>query len=148
VLQQKPGWMALQWEEAELLAAPAMAAWVLSPEILVLLGKMAHDCLVSICTVPGCIGVGEAIEGVAVAGFDGIKPSLLDRKAQAGMINSNQGTNTGDIKAAWVKWGTSGLGSQGNSLGCTVQVVDQTCYPGSAGGQDALAGTRMVCSRH
>jgi hypothetical protein len=67
------------------------------------LGKRAYDCLVSIQTVPGCIGVGEAMEGVAVAGFDGIKPSLLDRKAQAGMIETSQGTNAGEIKAAWVK---------------------------------------------
>ncbi len=65
---------------------------------MALLGKMAHDCLVSIRTVPGCIGVDEAIEGLAVASFDGVKPSLLDRKAQAGMIESNQGTNAGEIK--------------------------------------------------
>jgi hypothetical protein len=70
---------------------------------LTLLGKMAHDHLVSIRTVPGCIGVGEAIKGVAVSGFDGIKPSLLDRKAQAGMIETNQGTNAGEIKAVWVE---------------------------------------------
>ncbi len=68
-----------------------------------MLGKMAHDHLVSIRTVPGCIGVGEAIKGVAVSGFDGIKPSLLDRKAQAGMIETNQGTNAGEIKAVWVE---------------------------------------------
>ncbi len=73
------------------------------PDILMLLGKIAHDCLVSIRTVPGCIGVGEAIEGVAVAGFDGVEPSLLDRKAQAGMIEFNQGTNAGGIKAVWVE---------------------------------------------
>jgi hypothetical protein len=68
-----------------------------------LLGKMAHDCLVSVRTVPDCIGVGEAIKGVTVSGFDGVEPSLLDRKAQAGMIESNQGPNAGEIKAAWVK---------------------------------------------
>ncbi len=88
-----------------------------------LLGKMAHDPLVSVRTVSGCIGGGKAIEGVAVASYDSIKPSLLDRKAQAGMIESNQCTNAGEIKAAWVKWGTCGTGSQGNSLGCTIQVV-------------------------
>ncbi len=60
-----------------------------------LLGKMAHDCLLSIQTVLGCIEVGEAIEGIAVAGFDGIKPRLLGRKAQAGMIETNQGTKLG-----------------------------------------------------
>ncbi len=70
---------------------------------LKLLGKMVHDCLVSIRTVPGFIGVGKAIEGVAVASLNGIKPRLLDRKAQAGMIETNQGTNAGEIKAAWVK---------------------------------------------
>ncbi len=96
---------------------------------------MAHDCLVSVWTVPGCIGVGEAIEGVTVAAFNGVKPHLLDRKAQAGMIESNQGTNAGEIKAAWVKWGTCGTGGQGNSLGCTVQVVDQAGNPGRVSGK-------------
>ncbi len=109
---------------------------------------MAHDCLVSVRTVPGCIGVDETIEGVAVAGFDGIKPSLLDWKAQAGMIKSNQGTNAAEIKAAWVKWGTCGTGGQGNSLGCTIQTVDKAGYPGYAGGKDALAGMRVGCHRH
>ncbi len=89
-----------------------------------LLGKMAHDCLISVRTVHGSIGVGEAINGVTVAGFDSVEPSLLDREAQVGMIETNQGTNAGEIKAAWVKWGTCGKGGQGNSLGCTVQVVD------------------------
>ncbi len=45
------------------------------------LGKMARDHLVSIRTVPGCIEVCEAIKGVAFARFDGVEPSLLDRKA-------------------------------------------------------------------
>ncbi len=85
---------------------------------------MAHDCLVRVWTVPGSIGVGEAIKGVAVASFDRVKPSLLDKEAQAGMIETNQGTIAGEIKAGWVKWGTCSTGSQGNSLGCTVQVVD------------------------
>jgi hypothetical protein len=86
-----------------------------------LLGKMVHDRLISIRTVPGSIGVGEAIKGVAVTGFDSIESSLLDREAQAGMIETNQGTNAGEIKAAWVKWVTCGTGGQGNGLGCPVQ---------------------------
>ncbi len=108
-----------------------------------LLGKMAHDPLVSVRTVPGYIGVGEAIEGVAVASFDGGKPRLLDRKAQAGMIETNQGTNAGEIKAVWVKWGTCGKGGKGNSLGCTVQIVDQAGNPRHVGGKEALAGMRV-----
>ncbi len=74
--------------------------------------------------------------------------SLLDRKAQAGKIESNQGTNAGEIKAVWVEWGTCGMGFQGYSLGCTVQVVDQAGYPGRAGGKDVLAGMRVGCCRH
>ncbi len=81
---------------------------------------MAHDRLIGVRTVLGRIGVSEALEGVAVAGFDGIEPSLLDREAQAGMIESNQGANAWEIKAAWVKWGTRGMSSQGNSLGCAL----------------------------
>ncbi len=84
---------------------------------MTLLGKMAHDRLISVRTVPGSIGVGKAVKGVAVAGFDSIDPSLLHREAQAGMIESNQGINAGEIKAEWVKWGTCCTGGQGNSLG-------------------------------
>jgi hypothetical protein len=90
---------------------------------------MPHDHLVSVRTVPGCIVVDEAIKGVVVTCFDGIKPRLLDRKAQAGILETNQGTNAEEIKAAWVKWGTCGTGGQGNSLGCAVQVVDQAGNP-------------------
>ncbi len=67
---------------------------------------MARDRLIGIRTVPGRIGVGEALQGVAVAGFDSVKPSLLDRETKVGMIEPNQGTNAGEIKAAWVEWGT------------------------------------------
>jgi hypothetical protein len=109
---------------------------------------MAHDCLVSIWTAPGCIGVGEAVKGVAVSGFDGIKPRFLDRKSQAGMIETNQGINAGEIKAAWVKWGTCGTGGQSNSLGCTVQVVDQAGNPRRVSGKHALAGMRVCCHRY
>jgi hypothetical protein len=56
-----------------------------------LLGKMAHDCVIGIRTVFGHIGVCEALKGVAVAGFDSFEPSLLDREAQAGMIEPHQG---------------------------------------------------------
>ncbi len=87
---------------------------------MALLGKMAHDGLIGVRTVPGRIGVGEALEGVAVAGLDSVKPSLLDRETKVGMIEPNQGTDAGEIKAAWVKQGTCGLGGQGNSLGCAV----------------------------
>ncbi len=56
---------------------------------LALLGKMAHDRLIRVRTVLGHIGVGEALEGVAVASFCNIKPSLLDREAQAYLIEPN-----------------------------------------------------------
>jgi hypothetical protein len=104
--------------------------------------------VIIIRTVPGSIGVGEAIQGVAVAGFDSIKPSLLDREAQAGMIEPDQGINAGEIKASWVKWGTCSMGGQGNSLGCTIQVVDQAGNPRRVRGKDALVGMRVHCRRH
>ncbi len=81
---------------------------------------MANDRLIDIWTVPGSSEVGEAFEGVAVAGFDSVEPSLLDKEALTGMIELNQGTNAKEIKAARVKWGTCGSGGQGNSLGCAV----------------------------
>ncbi len=68
-----------------------------------LLGKMARDFLIGVRTVLGHIGVSEALKGAAIAGFDCAKPSLLDREAQTGMIENNQGANAGEIEAAWVK---------------------------------------------
>ncbi len=81
---------------------------------------MAHDCLIGVRTVPGHIGVGEALKGVAVASFDSTEPSLLDRETKAGIIEPNQGTNAGEIKAVWVKWGTCGLGGQDHRMGCAI----------------------------
>jgi hypothetical protein len=104
---------------------------------------MAHDGFVSVRTILGCIGVGEAFEGVAVAGLDGIEPGLFDWKAKTGMVKSNQGANAGQIKAAPIKGSTSRPGSQSNSLGGTVEVVYRVGGPGRAGGEDTLAGMRM-----
>ena len=77
---------------------------------MALLGEMAHDRFVCVRTILGSIGVGEALEGVAVAGFDGIKPCLFDRKAKTGMIKSNQGPNAGKIKASWIERSTCSTG--------------------------------------
>ncbi len=74
------------------------------------LGKMANNRLIGVRTVLGRIGVSEALEGVTVAGFDSVKPSLLDREAQTGMMKPNQGPDAGEIKAAWFKWATCGTG--------------------------------------
>jgi hypothetical protein len=95
---------------------------------------MAHDGFVCVRTILGSIGVGEALKGVAVAGFDGIQPGLFDWKAKTGMIKSNQGANAGQIKAARIEGSTRSSGSQSNSLGCTVEVVYRAGSPGSAGG--------------
>jgi hypothetical protein len=62
---------------------------------LALLGEMTHDRFVCVRTILGSIGVGETIEGVAVASFDGIQPGLFDWEAKTGMIKSNQGANAG-----------------------------------------------------
>jgi hypothetical protein len=86
-----------------MLEAPAKLAWMLSTGHFGVLGKIAHDCLIGIRTVPGSIGLGEALKGVTVAKFDSVEPSLFDREAQAGMIEPNQCTNAGEVKAAWVR---------------------------------------------
>jgi hypothetical protein len=101
---------------------------------LALLGEMAHDRFVCVRTILGSIGVGEAFEGVTVAGFDGIQLGLFDWKANTGMIKSNQGANAGQIKAARIEGSTRSSASQSNSLGCTVEVVYRAGSPGSAGG--------------
>ncbi len=77
---------------------------------MALLGKMTRDRFVCVRTILGSIGVGEALEGVAVAGFDGIQPGLFDWKAKTGMIKSNQGPNAGKIKASWVERSTCSTG--------------------------------------
>ncbi len=56
---------------------------------------MTHDGLIQVGAVASHIGVGEPIKGVAVAGLDGIQPSLLDWKAQAGMVEANKSSYAG-----------------------------------------------------
>jgi hypothetical protein len=51
------------------------------PDVLALLSEMTHDGLVRVGAVPCCIGVGKTVEGIAVAGLDGLQPRLLDWKA-------------------------------------------------------------------
>ena len=93
---------------------------------------MAHDRFVCVRTIFGSIGVGEALKGVAVAGFDGIQPGLFDWKAKTGVIKSNQGANAGQIKAVRIEGSTKSSGSQGNSLGCcTIEVEYRAGSPGS-----------------
>ncbi len=54
-------------------------------------------CFVGIRAVAGHVGVGQTIKRVAVAGFDGVKPHLLDWKAKTNMVEANQGANAGEI---------------------------------------------------
>ena len=64
-------------------------------DVLALLGKMTHDGLARVGAVTCSIGVGEAIEGVAVAGLDDIQPCLLDWKAQACIVESDKCSHAG-----------------------------------------------------
>ncbi len=109
-------------------------------DVLALLGEVAHDCLVGVGTILGRIGVGEALEGVAVAGFDGVQPGLFAWKAKTGVVKTNQGANAGQIKAARIEGSPRSSGSQSNSLGCTVEVVNRAGRPGGVGGEDFLTG--------
>ena len=109
-------------------------------DVLALLGEVAHDRLIGVGTILGRIGVGEALEGVAVAGFDGVEPGLFDWKAKTGVVKTNQGANAGQIKAARIEGSTRNSGSQSNSLGCTIEVVNRAGSPGAAGGEDSLTG--------
>ena len=70
---------------------------------MALLRKMSFDSLVCIGAVMGRFGVGETWKGVEVTRFDGIKPGLLDREADTGMIESHQCSHAREINAAWVK---------------------------------------------
>ena len=60
---------------------------------------MTHDGFIQIGSVACNIGVGEPIKGVTVAGLDGIQPSLLDRKAQACMVEANESRYAGKVEA-------------------------------------------------
>ncbi len=79
--------------------------------VLTLLGEVAHDRLVGVGTILGRIGVGEALKGVAVSGFDGVQPGLFDREAETGVVKNNQGANAWEIKASRVEGSTRGSGS-------------------------------------
>ncbi len=56
---------------------------------------MTHDGFIRVGAVTCNIRVGEAIEGVEVAGLDGIEPSLLDWKAQACMVEADESSYAG-----------------------------------------------------
>ncbi len=105
-----------------------------------LLGQMSQDCLVGIWAIAGHIGVGQAIKQVTVSCFDGVEPCLLDRKAKAGMVEADQGTDAGEIHAARVKSCAGGAGCQGHGLSGIVEVEDRAGFAVWANGMDALAG--------
>jgi hypothetical protein len=118
----------------------------LNPDILAFLDQMSQDGLVGIRTIAGYIGVGQAIERVAVSRFDSVKPCLLDWKAKAGMVEANQGTDTGEVHAARVKCCAGGVGCQGHGLSGTVEVEERAGFALWAKGMDALAGMQAVVS--
>jgi hypothetical protein len=84
-------------------AAQWQGVWAWLSKYSGLLGQMTHDGLIHIWAVPHCIGVGESIEGVAVACLDGIQPCLLDWKAYACVIEPNKSTHAGEIKVLGTK---------------------------------------------
>ena len=105
---------------------------------------MSQDRLVGIRAIAGHVGVGQAIEQVKVASFDGVEPCLLDRKAKAGMVETNQGTNAGEIHVVGVKSHAGGAGCQGHGLCNTVEVEDRAGFAAWDNGMDALAGMQDV----
>jgi hypothetical protein len=109
------------------------------PDILALLGQMSQDGLIGIWAIAGYIGVGQAIKQVTVTCFDSVEPCLLDWKAKAGMVESNQGTDAGEVHVARIKHRAGGVGCQSHDLGCTVEVEDRIGFASWAKGLDALA---------
>ncbi len=71
---------------------------------------MTQDGLIRVGAVASHIGVGEAIKGVTVAGLDGIQPSLLDRKAQACMLEANESSYAGQVEALGINGSVGGQG--------------------------------------
>jgi hypothetical protein len=71
---------------------------------------MTHYGLLRVGAVPCSIGVGKTVEGLKVAGLDGLQPSLLDWKAHACMVKPYKRGNAGQVKAVGIK---GGLGGQG-----------------------------------
>jgi hypothetical protein len=67
--------------------------------VLALLGEMTQDGLIQVWAVPHCIEVGETIKGVAVACLDGIQLCLLNWKTHACMVESNESSHAGKVKA-------------------------------------------------
>jgi hypothetical protein len=50
---------------------------------------MTDECFICIRTILGSIGVGKAVKGVKVSGFNRLQPGLFDWKAKAGVIKAN-----------------------------------------------------------
>ncbi len=75
-----------------------------------LLGQMTHDGLVRIGTISCGIGI-CAIEGVTTPCPDGIEPGLFDGEAKTCMIEADECTNAGEVKAAGTEKDPGGSGS-------------------------------------
>jgi hypothetical protein len=64
---------------------------------------MTQDGFACIQTVSCHVAVGETLERVTVASLDGVEPCLLDRKAKACMVESNESSHAGKVKALGIK---------------------------------------------
>jgi hypothetical protein len=80
-------------------------------DVLPLLGQMTHDGLVCIGTIPRGIGICETVEGVTIPCPDGIEPRLFDGEAKTCMIETDEGSNAGQVKAAGIEGDPGGSGS-------------------------------------
>ena len=87
-----------------------------------MLGKMSHDGLVGVGTVPSGIGVCEAVEGFTISCLDGVEPCLLDREEKACVVEADECSNAREVEAARIEGCLGSLRCQGHSLNRPVQI--------------------------
>jgi hypothetical protein len=108
---------------------------------------MTHSGLVCIWAVSCSVGVNETVKGFTVAGFDGLLPCLLDRKAKTCMVGSDKSTNAREFKAAGIERGLGGFGSKSQGLGNSILVADEAGMASIINGAKPLAGMELVGGR-
>jgi hypothetical protein len=83
---------------------------------------MSHDGLVGVGTVPRGIGVREAVEGFTISCLDGVEPCLLDREAEACVVEADECSDAREVEAARIEWDLGSFRCQGQILNWSMQV--------------------------
>jgi hypothetical protein len=101
---------------------------------------MAQDGLIGIGAVSRYVGVGETVKRVKVASPDSIQPCLFDWEANACMVETNESSYAGEIKASGIEGRPGGLGCQCHGLSRIVHECDRAGLASIIDGLKPMAG--------